>query len=116
MNAAEKPEFVIERVKLDELQTAANDLLRGLNREVFNNQIDILKLPQAVGMVENFGKGVAASETARADRAEADYKKVAKYAHELEEDAKSDEAEIQCKDAALRSICAALAPLSESAK
>lgn len=38
------------------LQTDANELLRQLNAEVFNDQIDIEQLPYAVGLVEDFAR------------------------------------------------------------
>src|SRR5258706_1430004 len=40
------------------LQTQANELLRQLDRKVFGGAIDIAKLPEAVGMVEDFAREI----------------------------------------------------------
>jgi len=51
-----------------ELQSAANELLRELNAKVFGDHIDIVKLPEAVGMCEDFAKDYALSVQPRCDR------------------------------------------------
>jgi len=54
----EEREAMTARESAD-LQTNANELLRRLNRDVFNDAIDIFKLPYAVGLVEDFAKAYA---------------------------------------------------------
>lgn len=53
-----------------ELQHKANELLRRLSREVFEDGINIEQLPHAVGLVEDFARDWATQERERADAAE----------------------------------------------
>jgi len=78
-----------------ELQHKANNLLRRLNLEVFNDGVEVEKLAHAIGLIEDFANDVLTQERARADKAER-YGKV-QYGIEqvLKQDIQSLHAEVE---------------------